>query len=260
MADAIAQQGADPEVRRLATESPGIDWVLGGGIPVGIALLIASPAGCGKSTLLVEMLRKIALFKTDVLYCSSEETTQQMARRYARLGKFPARMKIIHEQDIEAISEMIRRDRPRVAAVDSLHDLDNVTDSNFQSYSIGSPSAVTLAAKALKKLAAAEGVSLFVVAHVTKEGDLAGANTVQHSLDGTLYLNGQKKEIDGREVIVGRERTLRLDGKYRFGATGRVARFQMDPDGLHDRGPWRDSRPPWAVHGNDMIEAPAGAE
>jgi hypothetical protein len=49
-------------------------------------------------------------------------------------------------------------------------------------------------------------------------------------------------------VIVGSERTLRCDGKNRFCETGRAARFQMQPDGLHDLGPWLDERPPWIVH------------
>ncbi len=169
------------------------------------------------------------------------------ARRYARLGRFPPQMQVVHKTDLGEIAEMLEEKRPRVAGIDSFHDLSGVTDDNGFNFSIGSGPGVTIAAKQLKKLADELQITIFGVAHVTKDGDIAGSNTMQHELDATLYMNGPRKTIDGRSVIFGEDRTLRCDGKNRFGVTGRAAYMKMLGDGLHDMGPWTHERPPWEV-------------
>lgn len=258
--DAIANEAGSEDSQRILTGSAGVDWVTNGGLPVGVCILLSSPQGSGKSTLLIETLRKISLPRPagvldmvmraassglSTLYVNTEESTKQLGRRFKHLGKFPHKMLIAHEQDLDEIEMLMAKHRPKVAAVDSLHDLDGVTDSNDFQLSTGSAANVVHAAKRLKKMADEHQFTIFCVAHVTKDGDIAGSNTVQHALDMTLYLNGQKKLRDGREVIVGVERTLRCDGKNRFGETGRQARFQLLKDGLHDMGPWMNEAAPW---------------
>lgn len=244
LSDAITVEASNPEAT-IVIGSPGFDWILGNGLPSGIGVLLASPAGGGKSTLIVETFRKLALRKLEALYICTEETVVQMGRRYARLGKFPPHFQVVHMTDIDEILELLERRRPRVAAVDSLHDITGVKDSNDFSISTGSPSAVTLAAKAIRKLANAQDTTIFTVSHVTKAGGVAGSNDLQHEMDMTLYLNGRQKVVDGMLKIVGVERTLRCAGKNRFADTERMAHFQMQPDGLHDRGPWMYETPPW---------------
>ena len=246
MSDAVAGQLSDPSARFTPTGSPGLDWVLGGGVPPDIAILLSSPAGAGKSTLLVETFRKLAK-RHDCLYICSEESTTQMGRRYAYLGAFPPRLMVLHETDFDKITEAIEERRPKFVAVDSLHDIEGVNDSNSFTYSTGSNTSVTLATKALKKLAGEVGCTVFLVAHVTKDGMIAGSNTVRHAVDCKLYLNGRQKLVDGDYNIVGVERTVRCDGKYRFGETGRQAYFRFDSSGLHDMGPWHREMPPWEI-------------
>lgn len=247
LADAIAQSERDPASQTIKTNSPGLDWVLGGGIPIAIAILISSPPGAGKTTFLIETLRKLAK-RIKVLYCSSEETTRQLGRRFARLeGKTPPNLRLLTERDFGAIEETILNERPKIAVVDSLHKLSDITDDNGFTYSTGSQRAMTLAADRLRSLASELNMTIFCVAHVDKTGNIAGANTVQHDLDLTLYINGKQELRDGRPVIVGAERTLRCDGKNRYGEPGRCARFQMLAEGFIDRGPWVDERPPWIV-------------
>ncbi len=246
--DAVANEmAADPRTRGIVTGSPGLDWVMGGDLPLGIGVLLAAPSGCGKSTWLVETLRKISFRGDETIYCSTEESTKQLGRRYARLGKLPHNLRFLHQTDILEIVEILERERPRVAAIDSLHDLEGVVDSNGFQFSTGSGTAVTLAAKMLKRLADEQQITIFAVAHVTKDGNIAGTNTVQHALDATLYMNGKQRTEDGRLVVVGPERTLRCSGKNRFGVTGRVAYLRMLEDGLHDMGPWTRDLPPWDV-------------
>lgn len=245
--DAIAGQERDPDAQLIKTGSPGWDWVLCGGIPPSIAILLSSPPGGGKSTALIELFRKLALLKYDCLYVCSEESTKQLGRRYGRLGKFPPNLGVVNQTDFEEIKELIEERRPKFFAIDSLHDLENVEDDNGFKFSIGSHTSVTLAAKQARKLASDLDLTAFLVAHQTKDGAIAGANTVQHAVDARLKINGRRKLIDGDEVIVGAERTLRLDGKYRFGETGRQAYFRHDQSGLHDMGPWTRERPPWDI-------------
>jgi len=246
LADAIAQAETDPALQAVATGSPGFDWVLGGGIPIGIGLTLASPAGGGKTTLLVETFRSLAQRRVKVLYGSTEETERQLGRRFSRLqGTMPPKLRILCTQDIDEIEQAILDERPRIAAVDSIHKISGVTDDNGFAYSMGSHTSMMLAANRLRKLASANDMAIFCVMHVDKSGNIAGTNTIQHDLDLTLYLNGKQEMRDGRMNIVGIERTLRCDGKNRYSATGRCARFQMLADGFHDLGPWVSDSPPW---------------
>ncbi len=246
LADAIAQAEIDPTLQAIATGSPGLDWVLGGGIPIGIGLLLSSPPGAGKTTMLVEVLRSLAKRRIKVLHISTEESTRQLGRRFSRLqGAMPPRLQILCTQDIDEIEQAILGERPKIAAVDSIHKISGVSDDNGFAYSTGSHAAMTLAANRLRKIASDLDMSIFCVAHVDKSGNISGANTVQHDLDLTLYLNGKQETRDGRSVIVGPERTLRCDGKNRYAEAGRCAHFQMLGDGFHDRGPWVSDVPPW---------------
>lgn len=246
--DAIASERANPEARPIITGSEGFDWVLGAGIPPGILTLLASPPGGGKSTLCVEILRKLAQKRLDTLYCSTEETTQQLGRRYARLGKMPPQLGVVCLKNIDEIVELFERRRPRVGAVDSLHFIEGVTDDNDYHYSVGSDTAVTFAAKRFYDLAHELNTTIFVIGHMTKDGAIAGVNTLQHAVDVTLYMNGQKKVVDGVYKIVGVERTLR-SSKNRFCNTERLAHFRMLDDGLHDLGAWSREHAPWETNG-----------
>lgn len=246
LADAIAQAETDPTLQAVATGSPGFDWVLGGGIPVGIGIIIASPPGAGKTTLLIETFRSLAKRRVKVLYGSTEETERQLGRRFSRLqGAMPPKLRILCTQDIDEIEQAILDERPRIAAVDSIHKISGVTDDNGFAYSMGSHTSMMLAATRLRKLASDLDMSIFCVTHVDKTGNVAGTNTLQHDLDLTLYLNGNQEMRDGRLNVIGTERTLRCDGKNRYAETGRCARFQMLADGFHDLGPWVSDTPPW---------------
>jgi DNA repair protein RadA/Sms len=256
MADAVAGVEADPNMKGIESGMKGLDWVLGGNIPIGIVILLASPSGAGKSTLIIELFRKLALQKIDSLYCSTEESTKQIGLRYRRLGKFPAKhFRIIHERDIAAIKDKLEKEQPRVAAVDSLNEVEGITDSNDFSISTGSPSAVKLAAKQLKDFASEQGITIFTVAQVTKGGDISGLNALIHTVDATLYFEGKREARNGRLVVVGPDRLLNTEGKNRFGSTDRRAHFQMLGDGLHDLGPWKHVREPWAKQAEDADES-----
>ena len=242
MMDIIADAADNPQASTIDTRMSGVNWVLGEGIPIEAAILLAAFPGGGKTTLLVELFRKLALGtdkheSIDVLLIQTEESAKQIGRRYARLGAFPPRFGLVHEAKFSDILELLEKRKPQVAAIDSLSKLEGVTDSNGFVFSIGSQASVSLAAMQLKKFAAENEMTIFCTGHSTKEGAIAGSNTLIHDLDMTLYIDGRTELMRGRPVLVGEDRVLECQGKNRFGADGRRALLSMRSDGLHDRGP-----------------------
>ncbi len=223
MMDIIADASDAAEAATIDTGMPGVNWVLGGGIPIEAAILLAAFPGAGKTTFIVELFRKLALGGEgrestvregiDTLLIQTEETAKQIGRRYARLGKFPPKFGLVHECSFSNILELLEKHRPRVAAIDSLTKLEGVTDSNGMVFSSDSPKAVSLAALQLKKFAGENEMSIFCTGHSTKEGAVAGSNTLIHDLDMTLYIDGKTESARGRPVL----------------------------DGLHDEGPLTDA-------------------
>ena len=246
MADLVAQTARDPSLRRIETGWRGLDWLLGGGLPVGIAYLLMSPPGGGKTTLLIMLLRALACLKVGCLYVQTEETQKQLGVRFARLGVFPkTHFRVVQERNLDSIIQLFERERPRIAAVDSLHRLEGVTDSNDFQCSTGSPSAVEIGASTLRDYATSVNMTLIAVAHSTKGGDVAGCNSLIHDMDATLFLDGKLVSIGGRQVIRGKDRLLSSKGKNRYANEDRRVHLEMRDDGIFDMGVWTEERPPW---------------
>lgn len=247
------QAKTDP-VQTLPTGCDGFDWMMGGGLPmVGIGVLLAGPGGSGKSQWSAELLRSITRRGARTLYISSEESLEQLHYRLARLGAFPDRMRFTGKpkgdtgMDIKHAIDNIEKWKPRVAVVDSLHDLSNVADDNWVTYSKGSQMAVSLAANRLRALAMDRRMVIIMVSHVTKGGDMTGSNDIQHDTDVPLYLSGKLAFENGAWKIPLTETTrlLSFHGKLRYGEPGRRVLYEMASDGLHDKGPWMRSTLPW---------------
>ncbi len=86
----------------------------------------------------------------------------------------------------------------------------------------GSVSQVRAAAHELTTFAKARGVSVMLVGHVTKEGQIAGPRVVEHMVDTVLYFEGER----GHQF-----RILRAV-KNRFGPADEIGVFEMTGSGL----------------------------
>jgi DNA repair protein RadA/Sms len=248
----LQHQAQAAPVQMLPTGLGGFDWMMGGGLPmIGIGVLIAGPSGCGKSSFTIELLRSISRSGIRTIYVSSEESNEQIRYRYERFGAMPNKMRFCGKRpgelgmNIDYACDVIDKWRPRVAVVDSLHDLNDVADDNFVQYSMGSSTAVVLAAKRLRSFAMQRRMVVVMVSHVTKGGAVAGANDVQHDTDVPLYLSGHRVFENGEWKISGPDRVLSFHGKMRYGYPGRRSHYEMADDGLHDRGPWMRNTLPW---------------
>lgn len=236
---------------RIPTHMPGLEHVIGGGIPKGVAYGLASLPGSGKSTLLVQLFKILAGDTVECLYIQAEEPTRKFGRRYERMAPFPEKhLTFVHERNFDKILKLLGESRPAVAAVDSLSVLESVMDTNDFEFSAGSEHSIMLAARQLTDLAGELDMALFMVVHTDREGAVAGRNTLLHHTDGTLYIEGKIEQHHGRPKIVGADRLISVLGKNRFHSGDlteeRRAHFRMDNDGFYDLGPWRHEWEPWA--------------
>ncbi len=206
------------EESRLKTQIGELDRVLGGGIVQGSLTLVGGDPGIGKSTLLLQVCRQLAGQCHKVLYISGEESPVQIKMRADRIGNFSSHMLLLCETNLDTITEVIRREKPRVVVIDSIQTMFNESVSAAP----GSVSQVRESTGILLQLAKGLGVSVFIVGHVTKEGTVAGPRVLEHMVDSVLYFEGDRHAS---------YRILR-GVKNRFGSTNEIGVFEMRGEGL----------------------------
>ncbi len=197
-----------------------LDRVLGGGIVPGSLVLVGGDPGIGKSTLLLQVCRNLSSQGISVLYISGEESLRQIKLRADRLGTFNDKLKLLCETNLENIREIIERTKPDVAVVDSIQTMFHEDISSAP----GSVSQVRESTNVLMQIAKGMGVSIFIVGHVTKEGNVAGPRVLEHMVDTVLYFEGDRHAS---------YRILRAV-KNRFGSTNEIGVFEMQNSGLEE--------------------------
>ncbi|MBL7200885.1 MAG: DNA repair protein RadA [Anaerolineae bacterium] len=206
------------EVERIDVPLIEFSRVLGGGIVPGSLVLVGGDPGIGKSTLLLQVSALLADRGSTVLYVSGEESAQQIKMRARRLGLTPEALYVLTETNLLAIIDHMRQLQPLVMVVDSIQ----TVYLEELSSAAGSVSQVRECAAMLMRTAKAEGVSIFLVGHVTKAGAIAGPRVLEHIVDTVLYMEGDRFHS---------YRLLR-SVKNRFGATSEVGVFEMKEEGL----------------------------
>jgi DNA repair protein RadA/Sms len=206
------------EVERLETGICELDRVLGGGIVPGSLTLIGGAPGIGKSTLLLQVANKISRIYNKVLYISAEESKQQIKLRAKRLKVFTQELYVLAETNYFLLEEEIKKMQPDLVVVDSIQ---TIHDPDYSS-APGSVTQVRECTGKLMQLAKTEGISIFLVGHVTKEGGIAGPRVLEHMVDTVLYFDD-----DGHHLY----RVLR-GVKNRFGSTNEIGIFEMKKEGL----------------------------
>lgn len=215
-----------------------LDRVLGGGLVPGGVVLLGGDPGIGKSTLLLQTMAQLAR-DGGALYVTGEESLRQVAMRASRLGLTTDGLHVAAETCVEVILALAERERPRVLVVDSIQ---TIFTEQLQS-APGSVAQVRESAALLVRHAKRSGTALFLVGHVTKDGQLAGPRVLEHMVDTVLYF-----ESEGGS----RFRLLRAV-KNRFGAANELGVFAMDDAGL------REVRNPSAIFLSRHEEAVSGS-
>lgn len=196
-----------------------LNRVLGGGIVLGSLTLISGEPGIGKSTIIIEAANGIANTYGPVLYVSGEESEEQVKLRADRVcGQVSDNLYIFPETNLENVISSCEEIKPCFLIIDSIQ---TMYSSEIDSVA-GSVTQIRACSNLLMKFAKTNNVPVFIVAHVTKAGDLAGPKTIEHMVDTVLNFTGE------------RDRDLRIlrSFKNRFGTTDEIGAFKMGNDGM----------------------------
>lgn len=205
---------------RIATDLPGLDRVLGGGIVPGSVVLLGGEPGIGKSTLLLQAARGIARASGAVLYVSGEESASQVRLRAERLGVREERLLVLAETDVTRVLAECEGASPAVVVVDSIQ---AVRDPSLAS-APGTVSSVRECAFALQRWAKARTVPVLLIGHVTKDGSLAGPKSLEHLVDAVVTIEGER----------GSSRRIVRATKNRYGPVEELALYEMTGAGLSE--------------------------
>lgn len=220
MPRAKARQIDDLEIAeelRFATGMRELDRVLGGGAVKGSLVLIGGAPGIGKSTLMLQICGQLS--KTSkVLYVSGEESPRQLKMRADRLAVRSGNLFVLAETCLGDVLASVGEEKPDVLIIDSIQTLYHETLES----PAGSVAQVKDCTMELMQLAKGQGITVFVIGHVNKEGSIAGPKVLEHMVDCVLYFEGESHMS---------HRILRA-AKNRFGATNEIGVFEMNSEGL----------------------------
>lgn len=202
---------------RISTHLSGLDPVLGSGFVPGGVILLGGEPGIGKSTLLLQVASGMENSGKAVIYVSGEESLSQIRSRAERLGMLGGRLTAMASNQAEDILACME-DRPALVVVDSVQTMVSSKAEGLP----GSVSQVRAVATALVERAKQTGVTVILVGHVTKDGQIAGPKLLEHMVDTVLYLEGDKEHLF---------RILRVV-KNRFGPSNEILLFEMKEQGM----------------------------
>ena len=205
------------ETPRFSSQIDELDRVLGGGLVEGSVVLLGGDPGIGKSTILLQCLALISQ-QREALYVTGEESPQQVSLRAQRLKLTADNLKLLSTTCVEEIIAHARSLRPAVMVIDSIQ---TIFSDSLQS-APGSVSQVRESTALLVRFAKHSNIAIFLVGHVTKEGQLAGPRVLEHMVDTVLYFEGDSST---------RYRVIRAV-KNRFGAVNELGIFAMTDQGL----------------------------
>lgn len=209
-----------PDQFRHVTGIGELDRVLGGGVVQGSFVLLGGDPGIGKSTLLLQMSASLGNKDINVLYVSAEESVQQTVNRAQRLGLRNKTVHVASENNLEAIKVLIDQVKPSVVIVDSIQ---TIYLPELQS-APGTVSQVRECAGQLMSIAKGKNISVFLIGHITKEGNIAGPKVLEHMVDCVLSFEGDNNY---------QFRLLRSI-KNRFGAANELGVFTMSSGGMEE--------------------------
>jgi DNA repair protein RadA/Sms len=205
-------------VKRIPAGIREFDRVVGGGVVPGSMVLLGGAPGIGKSTLMLQVADALCRSGAKGLYISGEESLQQVKDRAHRLGLVSQQLFLVSETELSRMADAINKTSPSFCIIDSIQ----TTYREDLASAPGSVGQVRECAAEILRIAKSKGITVFLLGHVTKEGDLAGPRVLEHIVDTVLYFEAEREQMF---------RILRSH-KNRFGPTHEVGVFRMTSQGL----------------------------
>lgn len=204
------------EELRISTGLNEVDRVLGGGVIRGSSILLGGEPGIGKSTLLLQIAGNMR-GPGRVLYVSGEESAEQIKMRARRLGIDSERIEICCETEVDRILSVMEQIKPVLICVDSIQ---TILSEELGAVP-GTVNQIKYSSLEILQWGRERRAAVFLAAHVTKEGAIAGPKTIEHMVDTVLYFDHGDSGV----------RILRAS-KNRFGAVDEIGLFLMKERGL----------------------------
>lgn len=205
---------------RFNTGFEEFDRVLGGGLVLGSLVLLAGDPGIGKSTLILQTAGNICTSGKKLLYVCAEESGAQVKLRAQRLNVNSDNLYVYSQTNLESIITQVDNLKPEILVIDSIQ---SIYTSNISSSS-GSVSQIRESTNALTDIAKNKNITVIIIGHVTKDGNIAGPKVLEHMVDTVIYFEGDKYKS---------QRLLRSI-KNRFGSTNEIGVFNMVDCGLEE--------------------------
>lgn len=204
--------------KRTSTPDQELNRVLGGGIVPGSLILVGGEPGIGKSTLMLQVA--LQMQNSRILYVSGEESEQQIRMRAERVGISNQKCFVLNETNTQAIARQVEAVKPNMLVIDSIQTL----QTDYLESSAGSISQIRECAAELQKFAKMSNVPVFLIGHITKDGNLAGPKILEHMVDVVLQFEGDRNY--GYRIL----RSI----KNRFGSTSELGIYEMQSAGLRE--------------------------
>lgn len=211
------------EQKKLPRHKTGIsefDRVVGGGLVSGCALLLGGDPGIGKSTLLLQIVCALAQKNLKCLYISGEEAVDQVRLRAERMQLDKAPVQLATATNVRDIVATLDSENVDIAIIDSIQTMYVDTIDSAP----GTVTQVRTAAQELIRVAKKKNIAIFLVGHVTKDGQIAGPRVLEHMVDTVLYFEGDR----------GHQFRILRTVKNRFGPTDEIGVFEMGSLGLSE--------------------------
>lgn len=206
------------KLERTVTEMTELNRVLGGGIVPGSLTLIGGDPGVGKSTLMLKMVSELE--GNSHLYVSAEETYSQIKDRASRINLSNLNLDILVDSNWENIKLIIKKSKYKIVVIDSIQTI----CSNELMSQAGSPSQLKELTNDMMKFSKTNNVAIFIIGHITKDGQIAGPKMLEHMVDTVLYF--KKDEMAKYRKLV--------PIKNRFGTVEEVGLFEMKENNFLD--------------------------
>jgi DNA repair protein RadA/Sms len=230
----VAELTVAESQQKVSTSLAYLDHLLGGGLPSGTVVLVAGEPGIGKSTLLFQMMLKQ---KARALYVSAEESVDQIARRFKSFeDQLNHELYVISENRVAEVMTQMEDLKPEVVVIDSIQMMTVENEERAR----GGMASLREATEALVQKAKALNITLWIVGHVNKDGDIAGPKTLEHLVDTVLIFSMAEDS---------RLRILQIQ-KHRFGRSGEVLLLEMTDKGLVEK---RESDSYWIHKRSEKI-------